>query len=150
MKKMVRITMVILLASIWSTAGWAMEGGHDHDSMKHSGHAGKLIREVTVDGYALMYHLIDMRKKTNGMKGMSNTHHLMVYIKTPNGHPVENAKVGYFLQSPDGEKQKAMTMSMGGGFGADINLKKMGAYTIKSKIVVDDKKVMDQFEHNSH
>ena len=151
MKKILWITMAVLLASLPYTGLLAMEEGHaGHGSMDHSGHAGKLIREATVDGYALAYHLIDMREKTKGMKGMSNTHHLMLYIKAPHGHPVEKAKVGYLLQGPGGEKQKAMTMSMGGGFGADVAMKDMGGYNIKTKFVVNDKKMTDQFTHHIH
>jgi hypothetical protein len=154
MKKIIWVTMAILLVSLPYIGVLAMEEGHTgHGSMDHSGHSGKLIREATVDGYALAYHLIDMQekiKKIKGMQEMSNTHHLMLYIKDPHGHPVEKAKVGYLLQGPTGEKQKAMTMSMGGGFGADVNMKNMGAYTIKTKIVVGDKKMKDQFSHHMH
>lgn len=156
MKQMLWMTMAALLIffpSSWISAMEEEHSGHGRGSMDHSGHSGKLIREATVDGYALAYHLIDMREKMKDMKGMpevSNTHHLMLYIMAPNGHPVGDAKVGYLLQGPTGEKQKAMAMGMGEGYGADVNLDKMGAYMIKTKIVIGDKKMMEQFEHHVH
>ena len=151
MKKMIWIAMAALLVFFPFSGLLALEEGHaGHGGMGHSGHSGKLIREVNVDGYALAYRLIDMREKIKGMKGMSNTHHLMLYIKSPHGHPEENATVGYLLQGPSGEKQKTMTMAMGGGFGADVAMKSKGGYTMKTKIVVADKKMMDKFVHHMH
>lgn len=158
MKRIFWITMAVVLACLPLAALGAMEGGHSGHGqgsmdMDHSGDTGKMIREVHVDGYALMYHLIDMREKMKTMKNMpemTNTHHLMIYIRNPQGHTVDTAKVGYLVQDSSGEKQKAMTMGMGGGYGADVNFSRMGMFRIKTKIVVDDKSMMDQFTHHVH
>lgn len=122
----------------------------DHGDMDHSGHMGDLIREADVDGYQMAYHLIDMRQKIKGMKNMpamKATHHLMVYIKDPQGQMVSQAQAGYLVENPDGAEQKAMTMPMKDGFGADINLSEPGAYTIKTKVMAGETKLMDSFEY---
>jgi len=156
MKKTILIAMAILLVTLPVSAALAMEDahkGHDKGKMGNTGRMGELIREVNVDGYELTYHLIDMQEKMKGMEGMKEmtmTHHLMVYIKAPHGHQIEKAKVGYMIQDPKNEKQKAMTMAMGDGFGADVKMKNKGAYSIKTKILVNDKKLMDEFSHHVH
>ncbi len=126
---------------------------HSDHQMDHSGHMGKMIHETNVDGFAFAYHLIDMKERMKGMKDMGQmkdmnmTHHLMVYIKSPNGHSLEKAKIGYLVLNPDGSKNKAMTMHMNGGHGADVNFHQKGRYTIKTKAVVDGKKLVDTFEY---
>ncbi|MDM8536656.1 hypothetical protein QUF70_07885 [Desulfobacterales bacterium HSG17] len=122
----------------------------DHSKMDHSGHSGILINESDVKGYKFAYHLIDMRKKMKNMKGMpemKDTHHLMVYVKDAHGRAIENGKIGYMIKNPDSSEQKKMTMGMGGGYGADINLGAAGKYTIKTKVVDGDNKLMDEFEY---
>lgn len=156
MKKALWILMAMAVVGFPFVGVSAMDkghGGHEHGQMDHSGHSGKLIREAKVEGYSLAYHLIDMREKMKGMKGMQgmpNTHHLMVFIQAPNGQKVENATVGFLVKGPSGEQQKAMAMGMGGGFGADLNLTEMGAYSMKTKVVADGKNMMDAFEHHRH
>ncbi len=119
--------------------------------MDHSAHNNMpAIRETMVDGYHLVYKLIDMRKRMEGMENMppmDNTHHLMVYIHSPNGHMVVDARVGYLVTAPDGETQKAMAMAMAGGYGADINLEEKGAYTISVKALLDDADLRDRFKY---
>ncbi len=61
------------------------------------------------------------------------------------GHLVKQAKVGFMIQGPDNAKQKKMCMAMGGGFGADINFKAKGVYTVMVKVVAGDKNLMDKF-----
>lgn len=156
MKHATIILMTLALMVFPALGAWAMDAahsGHDHGSMDHSGHGGKLIREAAVEGYILAYHLIDMREKMKnrkGMKKMSDTHHLMVYIKAPHGHAVETAKVGFLVEGPSGTKQKKMAMGMGGGFGSDVNLADTGAYSVNTKVVVDGKSLIDRFEHHHH
>ena len=73
MKKTIITVMAFLLVALPGNLVLAMDDshkGHDHGSMDHSGHMGKLIREAKVDGYGLTYHLIDMQAKMKGMKGM--------------------------------------------------------------------------------
>ncbi len=131
--------------------------GHDHGKMEskgethqmehqleHSGRMGKMIHEAKVEGYKFMYHLIDVSEH---MKEMKKTHHLMVYISSPDNHTVNNAKVGYLITGPDGSKQKTMAMGMSGGFGADINLQAKGTYTIATKAKMNERQLIDKFKY---
>jgi hypothetical protein len=71
----------------------------------------------------------------------------MVYLTDANGNSVKDAKVGYLVVNPDGTKQKLMCMNMKNGFGSDINLKQKGTYTIRTKALSGDTKIMDQFSY---
>jgi hypothetical protein len=81
------------------------------------------------------------------MKGMTKTHHLMVFVQAPDGKAVTEAKAGYLVENPDGTDQKLMTMAMSEGFGADVNLQAQGMYTIKTKVVASNKQLMDSFRY---
>ena len=121
--------------------------------MDHSGHVGVIIHESIIEGYGFAYHLIDMQKGAEEMKdmkgsaGADTTHHLMVYVKDPNGNAVEAAKLGYLVEGPDGAKQKLMTMGMQGAYGANVNFKNKGTYTVKAKFLAGDKKLFDKFNY---
>ncbi|GAB6143077.1 hypothetical protein [Desulfocicer niacini] len=132
--------------------------GHDMSShdMEASSHAGMMIYSSMVKGYALTYELIDMKEKMKAMKGMEGmkdmpemtaTHHLMMFVKKHEGAAVTNAMVGYLVRNPDGTLQKAMTMAMSGGYGADVDLSQVGIYTIKVKALVDKNKLVDEFQY---
>ena len=131
--------------------------GHGMQSMDSSGHgmdqgshSGMKIHSAEVDGYQFDYELIDMASRMEGMENMpemSHTHHLMVYVKDGQGHPVDNAKVGYLIEGPDGGKQKTMCMGMGGGYGADVTFENKGSYTVKTKVVAGGKSMQDSFEY---
>jgi hypothetical protein len=122
-------------------------------AIDHSGHLGVIIHESEIEGYRFAYHLIDIQKGTEEMKDMKGskeadmTHHLMVYVKDPDGRPAEGAKLGYLVEGPDGAKQKLMTMGMQGAFGANANFKTKGTYTVKTKFLVGDKKLLDKFSY---
>jgi len=147
MKKLSIIMAVTVLFGITLTTSlFASDKGH---AGKHTGHAGKMIHANTVEGYRFAYHLIDIRKHMKNRKGSNVTHHLMVYITDPDGHSLKKTKVGYLLTDPDGGKQKKMTMAMGGGFGADVNLGTKGAYTVKTKVLAGGKKLLDQFTYEA-
>ena len=127
-------------------------GSHDHESaIDHSGHVGDMIHESDIEGYRFAYHLIDIRKRPDAMEDMKGskeadqTHHLMVYVLDPDGRAVESAKLGYLVEGPDGAKQKLMTMGMQGAYGANVNFKNKGTYTIKAKFLSEDKKLFDRF-----
>ena len=133
--------------------------GNPMDSMgtlNHTQRKGKMIRETTVDGFHLMYHLIDMQEQMEKMKAaghtppMNNTHHLMVYIMDVDGNAQTDAKVGYLIQTTKDKNQKTMTMAMAGGFGADVDLSSSETYTIKTKIVIGKKTFMDKFDYTRH
>ncbi len=124
--------------------------GHAMKEMGHTGHMGENIRNASVDGYTFTYHLIDMRKKmkaTGHQHEMKMTHHMMVYVTPPHGDQIESAKVGYLVVGPDEKNQKLMCMGMGGGFGADVDFAAPGTYTIKTKVMDGDKKLMDSFNY---
>ena len=128
-------------------------GDHKMSGMDHSAHRGDNIHNATVDGYQLAYHLIDMReqmakmKNKTAMKGMTATHHMMVYVMGPDGQKVDQAQVGYLVTGPDNQKQKLMCMSMKGGFGADVNFQERGNYSIKTKVVSNGKTLMSAFSY---
>ena len=63
------------------------------------------------------------------------------------GKPLTGAKVGYLVTNPSGKKQKAMTMEMKGGYGADVELVEKGTYTITVKVVKDGSQIVDKFTH---
>ena len=126
------------------------EGKMDHGAMGHGDHMGEMIHRSTVDGHEFMYHLIDMREKMKGMENMpemKKTHHLMVYVKDSSGNQMAEAKAGYLIENPDGSDQRAMTMPMSGGHGADVVLEAPGTYTVKTKVMAGDETLMDSFEY---
>jgi hypothetical protein len=118
--------------------------------------SGDLIREGGVEGYHFTYHLLDIREKMAAMKaaghaheGVDATHHLMVFIRDPNGATVGGATVGYFVEGPDGTTQKLMCMGMSGGYGSDINFSGTGTYVIKTRVVAGDVKLVDEFTYTT-
>jgi len=132
-------------------SGHDMQGGHGSDQAMDNGHMGEKIHESAVEGYQLRYELIDMRAQMAGheMPPEMKTHHLMVYVTDPKGDTVERAKTGYLVTGPAGE-QKAMAMAMSGGYGADVDLKPAGTYTMKTKVVTPDgKTLLDQFTYEA-
>ncbi|MDJ0723124.1 MAG: hypothetical protein QNJ04_15915 [Desulfobacterales bacterium] len=164
MKRRYKVVTMILFALFLSTGNVYAMDKHDHgkehgkemEGVDHSAHAGENIHNSQKDGYALAYHLIDIKAQMATMKNnpqahdsgmMEMTHHLMVYLTDADGHPMKEAKVGYLVVNPDGTKQKLMSMHMKGGFGSDINLTQKGTYTIKTKVLSGDTKIMDQFSY---
>ena len=55
--------------------------------------------------------------------------------------------VGYLVKNPDGTLQKAMTMGMSGGYGADVDLSQAGTYIIKVKALAEKNKLVDEFQY---
>ena len=135
MKKFMLILFIsmVLSASI-SLPVFASSKG---ESMDHSGHVGEKIHESTMQGYLLAYHLLDLPGR--------DVRHLMTYIVNTTGQAITKAKVGYLVIGPDGTKQKVMAMSMKESFGGDVNFAAKGMYTIKTKAVIEDKKLLDRF-----
>lgn len=141
------------------------------DHSGHAGHAGMAppadkggqsgveIRKAVVDGYQLHYRLLNWQERNAAMKGMegmemagmdnsgNSTHHLVLYIAGAGGREVSGGKVGFQVTRPDGGEQKTLTMAMGGGYGADVNLKARGVYTIRTKFVDGAKTGVDTFTH---
>ena len=151
MKKIMNFfTVPIFLGVALVLPAFSQDSG---SKMDHSGHLGVIIHESTIEGYGFAYHLIDIQKGAEEMKDMQGsqeadtTHHLMVYVKDPDGNDVEAAKLGYLVEGPDGAKQKLMTMGMQGAYGANVNFEVKGTYTVKTKFVVGDKKLFDSFSY---
>ncbi|OKY75843.1 MAG: hypothetical protein BM485_05765 [Desulfobulbaceae bacterium DB1] len=134
-------------------------GGHDMGTMDHSAQMGEKIQESTVEGYHLSYQLIDnlanlaaaqqAGKAANIDLAKVKSHHLMLHITAPDGAQAADGTVGFLVKGPDGVEQTVMTMPMSGGYGADIELRTPGSYTIKSKAALDGKKLLDQFTYTS-
>lgn len=152
MKKLAIRTLIVLSLGI----ALAIPSFAAHEEHRTSNpaekHHGQKIREAKVEGYELEYNLIDMREAMSGVKehdmAKMKSHHLMVYLKGPDGKYVQDGKVGFWLVGPDGKDQKTMAMAMGEGFGTDIDLKAKGAYKIKTKAVVGNKTLMDEFTYS--
>lgn len=117
-------------------------GKHGHGNMDMS---GKQIRETTIDGYKVAYHLIDMHAQMPDNAEMAGTYHMMLFLKDSAGNPVTSATVGYLVKGPDGKDQKTMAMTMGKGFGANVNLLEKGEYVITAKALIGNKKIIDKF-----
>ena len=97
------------------------------------------IHTSTVEGYGLVYALYHFPERT--------TWHLMVTITGPEGSKVEKGKVGFLVKGPDGSKQKAMAMGMKGSYGADFDIGEKGVYTVKTKAIIGDRKLFDNFSY---
>ncbi|MBW1696482.1 MAG: hypothetical protein JRH18_22010 [Deltaproteobacteria bacterium] len=131
------IFLLFLPISVFASlclAGFALSQA---TSIDHSGHVGEKIHESTIRGYRLAYHLLVLPGK--------EARHLMVYIVDPAGKPVSSAKVGYLVIGPNGAKQKVMAMAMKDAFGGDVNFTVKGIYTIKTKAVAGNIKLLDRF-----
>ena len=150
MKKHIMKLTICLVFMISLALPIGAEEEMDHGGMSHGSHAGELIRETTVKGYGLTYRLIDMQarmKDMADMPAMEATHHLMLFVHPPEGKSIEQPKVGFLVEGPKGKTQKVMAMAMSGGFGADLDLSEKGDYTIKSKAVFGEVKLIDGFEY---
>lgn len=109
---------------------------------------GKQIRRTNLEGYTVMYHLMDLSERVEMLKiiehhsvlGLSKspdvTNHLMVYIQNPAGKLLLG-EVAYHVTGPDGKDYKTMTMAMYGGYGADMIMKLKGTYTIRMKFILE-------------
>lgn len=162
MKKMMKLMVSVFVLSAFC-AGFAFASSSDmegHDMAKKE-KIGDLIHESMVDGYMLSYYFMDLRDQKSsdkdkttmdashntGKKEIDKPHHLMVYIMDKNNKSVLKGKVGFLIKDAQGTAQKAMGMFMSEGFGTTADMKKKGAYTIMAKILLGDKKLIDNFEY---
>ena len=143
-KSIHKLVTAIFFSIVFSPMAFA---GEQEQKIDHSGHIGSKIHESVVADYQFAYHLIDRQELTKSTKEMDKSHHMMVYIIDPEGRKVEEAKVGYLVKGPDGSTQKLMTMGMQGAYGADLNFKIKGTYTVKMKAVTGEKKLLDTFTY---
>jgi hypothetical protein len=157
------VLIVFLTTGVWTSA--LTEAGAETEVpravMESSANAmvrpGKQIRQADVMGYTLTYYLMDSSENHKmmdmmesrsalGMKKNSGmTHHLMVYIQTPDGSIVPG-DVAYVLTDPDGQEFRTMTMGMYGGYGADISMKGKGEYRIGTKIIIERGELVRLFD----
>ena len=110
------------------------------EKVDHSKHLGVRIHESSIQGYRLAYHLLDLPNRKED--------HLMIYMVNEKREAVDKGKVGYLVAGPDGRKQKVMAMAMKGAFGADVDFKAKGTYTIKIKALIGNTKLLDQFTYD--
>jgi len=71
----------------------------------------------------------------------------MIYIMNEKREAVDKGKVGYLVVGPEGRKQKVMAMVMNEAFGADVDFTAKGTYTIKTKALIGNAKLLDQFTY---
>ncbi|MDE0206468.1 MAG: hypothetical protein OXP66_10635 [Candidatus Tectomicrobia bacterium] len=158
-----RHALLVALIALLPGSFTALADSHEHehdmhqmeqmdqmDQMDHSGHRGANIHNSSVDGHSLAYHLIDLREKMKDMEDMPEmqaTHHMMVYVVSPEGAPVAEARVGYLVIGPDGNRQQLMAMGMQDGFGADVDFRAAGTYTVRTKAVAGDTTLLDEFAY---
>ena len=136
MKKLQQILMIFISVCFLSLTASASDKGNQTD---HSGHVGEKIHESSVQGYRIVYHLLDLPGRAED--------HLMAYIIDLNGQPVTKAKIGYLVVGPKGAKQKVMAMGMKNSFGGDVNFAAKGKYIINTKALIGDEKVLDRFTY---
>ncbi len=109
------------------------------EKVDHSKHVGVRIHESSIHGYHLAYHLLDLPNRKED--------HLMIYIVNEKREAIVQGKVGYLVVGPDGRKQKVMAMVMKVAFGADVDFTAKGTYTIKTKALIGNAKLLDQFTY---
>ena len=135
--------------------------------MSHQGHGsaapvsaqGVVIRESKVQGSVLRYRLYSWEERNQIMKGMEGhampgmdttgkaTNHLEVFITGADGRVLSDGKVGFVVTAPDETEFKTLTMSMNGGYGADVALAAKGVYAIRTKAVFVDKTLSEDFTY---
>jgi hypothetical protein len=134
--------IIIIRLFVLVVAGFTMALQHAIASdVDHSTHVGDKVHTSTVEGYNLAYHLLDLPN--------NDAHHLMTYVVNPEGNPVTDAKVGYLVVGPNGKKQKVMAMAMNESFGGDVDFTVKGTYTVKTKAVVGEDKLIDSFTYEA-
>lgn len=134
-----KLIIIILLAIFLGLTGVITFASNAKKSLDHSLHTGKKIHEAYIQGYQLAYHLLDLPN--------NSFQHLMVYIADKNGKIVASGKVGFLIKGPDGNGQKVMAMAMKKSFGGNVNFQIKGTYKIKTKVVLEDKKLLYKFSY---
>jgi hypothetical protein len=135
----VRILKLFAIVALLLTLAFPAASKETAGEMDHTGHVGENIHETNIDGYRLAYHLLELDRVPG--------HHLMVYITGPEGKKIEKAKLGFLIKGPDGSKQKLMAEGMKGAFGTNADFKAAGAYLIKMKALIGEKKLLDAFTY---
>ncbi len=161
MKVLKMFSLILLCAFLLTMTAHAGDPAPEgHQAMAGETPPGKHIKTSTVDNHTLAYYLLDRNESTadaaHTMPGMAHSgdkdkkpDHLMVTITGPDGRKIEDARVGYLVTSGTGKTQKAMTMAMPTGYGADVTLEAGQTYTIKVKLQVGAVTLLDEFSHKA-
>lgn len=148
MSKIFKSIVSLILFSLVSAGLTLADSEMPGHEMPDSGKIGDLFHESVVDGYMLSYYLMDLREQTgNGSKEMDKPHHIMVYIMDKQHRAVLKGNVGFMIKGPGGTTQKVMAMYMSKGFGITADMREKGVYTITTKALVGESKLMDRFTH---
>jgi len=134
-----KLIVILIIFTFFGVTGVPIFAADVKKTVDHSLHTGKKIHEALVKGYQLSYHLLDLPNNT--------FQHLMVYIADKNGINIIRGKVGFLIKGPDGNEQKVMAMAMKKSFGGNVNFQIKGTYKIKTKVVFEDKKLLDKFSY---
>ena len=134
-----KLIIIIIIFTFFGLTGVTIFASDAKKLLDHSTHTGKKIHEAHVQEYQLAYHLLDLPN--------NSFQHLMVYIADKNGNIVESGKVGFLIKGPDGSEQKVMAMAMKKSFGGNVNFQIKGTYKIKTKVVLEDKRLLDKFSY---
>jgi hypothetical protein len=71
----------------------------------------------------------------------------MLILMDPDGRMVTDTEVGFSVKGPNGVEQEPSVTLMTGGFGVNVDLTAKGTYEIRTKIVVDDEEIIDEFKY---
>jgi hypothetical protein len=122
-------------------------------------HVGDPIHRSSVEGYQFSYHLLGLKadmEKWKALGGVSaggqgvagmKSHHLMLFLMDPAGRMVTDTEVGFTVRGPDGSEQEPKVTLMAGGFGVDVDLRAKGTYEIKTKILLENREIIDRFKY---
>ncbi len=97
---------------------------------------GMVIREKVVDGVRVTFRMVSIKDEMKGMamKGMKETHYIMVSFKdTKSGQPVAGGEVVMKLVGPDKAQQIKELKDVRGDFSEDFDMSKKGTYAITTK-----------------
>ena len=155
------LIILVFLAGSAVALGNKPEYNMDDHEKASIARIGDFIHESVVDAYMLAYHILDLRdQKTEGMdkasmdrtyamtnENMDRPHHLMLYIMDKNHKLILKGEVGFLIKDPEGNSQKIMGIYMDRGFGATVDMKNKGIYTIKAKAIIGDRELLDKFEY---
>ena len=154
-KKFVLAFLASLVVTFLSGAAMAQHGGHGHGGPSPtSPKAGpsqempmkmRIAQAATIEGYQVTFEVMDMSTHMSmpGMKGNpqhgtsehSQSHALMVKVQdTASKEIISDAKVGYTLISPSGEKETGTLEWSGDHYGGSFGPKEKGTYQVELKI----------------
>ncbi len=153
-KKVVLIFLSGLLVACFSGVAMAQHGGHMHGGPSStSPKAGpsqempmkmRIAQAATIEGYKVTFEVMDMSMhmsmpsmKGNPMHGADHSKSQAIMVKvqdTASQEIISDAKVGYTLISPSGEKETGILEWSGDHYGGSFSPKEKGTYQVQLKI----------------